>query len=94
VSVRWTPTALRDLDEIWLTIATESLAAADRLIDDIIATADNLSLFPRIGRSRGDLGRPAVRSLPVQSYLVFYRVQHENEVEIIRVRHGARSELL
>jgi addiction module RelE/StbE family toxin len=94
VSVRWTPTALRDLDEIWLTIATESLAAADRLIDDIIATADHLSLFPSIGRSRDDLGRPTVRSLPVKNYLLFYRVQRENEVEIIRVRHGARSELL
>ena len=62
--VRWTPTALRDLDEIWLRIATESLAAADRLIDDIIATADHLSLFPSLGRSREDLGRPSVRSEP------------------------------
>lgn len=94
MSVRWTPTALHDLDEIWLTIATESLAAADRLIDDIIATADHLSLFPSIGRLRDDLGSPTVRSLPVKNYLVFYRVQRENEVEIIRVRHGARSELM
>jgi plasmid stabilization system protein ParE len=94
LSVRWTPTALHDLDEIWFTVATESVAAADRLVDDIIATADHLSLFPRIGRPRDDLGHPAVRSLPVKNYLVFYRVQRENGVEILRVRHGARSELL
>ncbi|MGP6158612.1 MAG: type II toxin-antitoxin system RelE/ParE family toxin [Vulcanimicrobiaceae bacterium] len=32
--------------------------------------------------------------VPVRNYLVFYRVQRENDVQIIRVRHGARSELL
>jgi len=94
VSVRWTPTALHDLDEIWLSIAAESLAAADRLVDDIVATADHLSLFPKIGRARDDLGQSEVRSLAVKNYLVFYRVKRENSVEIIRVRHGARSELL
>ncbi len=75
MSVRWTPTALHDLDEIWQPIATESLAVADRLVDDIIATADHLSLFPRIGasaRRRRTTGGPQYSG---ENYLVFYRVR-------------------
>jgi toxin ParE1/3/4 len=43
-----------------------------------------------LGRSRAKIVA-GMRSFPVGSYLIFYRVQTPTEVEIVRVVHGARN---
>ncbi len=81
--------AKKDLDEIWLGIAQDSVDTADRFIDFLTDRFPTLASSPRMGRSREDLA-PGLRCHPVKTYLIFYRLQ-KNRVEIARVVHGARD---
>ncbi len=81
--------AKKDLDEIWLYIAQDSLDAADRFIDYLTDRFPLLVSSPRMGRSREDLA-PGLRCHPVKNYLIFYRLA-KNRVEIARVVQGTRD---
>ena len=87
--VRRTKQADADLDEIWLHIAMDNVAAADRVLQRIEAAEDRLGDCPEIGQARPEI-RPDLRHWPVGAYLIFYRVDDE-EVRIVRVVHGARD---
>lgn len=89
VKVEYQPAAESDLDDIWLTIALNNPAAADRVIDAIHDRAKLLSNFPELGPERPDIA-PDLRVLVEGSYLILYRVT-ETSVEIVRVVHGARD---
>ena len=79
-----------DLDDIWLYIATDSPTNADRFLDRLVEVATGtLAVAPLSGREREELGE-GLRSLPVESYLIFYRVK-DNAVEVLRIIHGARD---
>ena len=82
------PQAIRDQDDIWLTIATDNETAANRMLDRINDIVALLSNHPEAGRLRDEI-RPGLRYIPVESYLIFYSVA-ENIVRIHRVLHGAR----
>ena len=77
-----------DLDEIWLSVALDSPAAADRLIDRILERCLSLEEFPHLGPARPEIGAGA-RALTVGDYLVLYRISDAGP-EIVRVVHGAR----
>jgi toxin ParE1/3/4 len=79
----------QDLLEIWLHIAPENEQAADRLLDTIQEKAKVLAVHPEMGRERPDLAAE-IRSFPVHSYLVLYRVI-SGGIEVARVLHGARD---
>jgi toxin ParE1/3/4 len=83
------PKARIDLSEIWLYVATDDMAAADRLIDRFDEAVSMLSEQPNAGRSRPDLGEE-IRSFPVGAYIVFYRPT-ATELEIIRILSAARD---
>ena len=79
-----------DLDDIWFHIATDSPTNADRFLDRLVEVATcTLAVAPLSGREREELGE-GLRSLPVENYLIFYRVQ-DGAVEVLRVIHGARD---
>jgi toxin ParE1/3/4 len=48
-----------------------------------------IASMPGVGADRSDL-RPGVRSFPVGSYLIFYRVV-EKGIQLLRVVYGARD---
>jgi toxin ParE1/3/4 len=77
-----------DLDDIWLHMALDSPAAADRLIDRLVARCGSLADYPQLGPVRPDIA-PDARMLTLGDYLILYRVLGAN-VEIVRVVHGAR----
>lgn len=85
---RLTDSAEQDLVELWRTIAQDNLLAAERMVKRLHEQSALLSEHPQAGRARPDL-EPGLRSFPVSSYLIFYRVIPEG-VEIIRYVHGAR----
>jgi toxin ParE1/3/4 len=93
-NVALTRLARRDLDDIWLSVAEDNLAAADHIVDGLTARMELLERFPDLGPARPDFG-PGLRALVEGKYLVVYK-RGPNEVEIVRVLHGARnfSELL
>ncbi len=80
--------AKKDLDEIWLFIAQDSLDAADRFVDSLTDKFPLLASSPLMGRSRDDLS-PGLRCFPVKNYLILYRPL--KTIEIVRIVHGARD---
>jgi len=62
-----------DLVEIWLYIAADSPAVADKFIDYLYEQCGHLCISSEMGRKRDELV-PDIRCLPVKRYLVFYRV--------------------
>ena len=88
---RLTARARRDLLTIWLQIAPESEAAADRLIDALTDRFQMLAAHPEAGRSREDV-RASYRGFPVGNYQIFYRIEGD-AVAIVHVTHGGRKSL-
>ena len=83
--------AYRDLDEIYLWIAKDNPAAADRVINRIIDSTELLGNFPYIGHVGRAVGTQewVVAGL---AYIVVYTVDPEaDELAVIGVFHGARS---
>lgn len=78
-----------DLIAIWLHVARDSEAAADRLLDRIEARWQQLAIYPLSGAPRDDIA-PGIRHLVVGDYLTLYRVGG-GAIEIIRVLHGKRN---
>jgi toxin ParE1/3/4 len=78
-----------DLDDIWLRVATDSPAAADRLIDHILGRCEGLARHPRLGPARPEIA-PDARLLVMGDYLALYRIDNANVV-IVRVVHGSRQ---
>lgn len=78
-----------DLIAIWLGIATDNLAAADRILDAIERRWRQLARYPYSGVAREDIA-PGIRHLVTGRYLTLYRVDSEG-VEIIRILHGKQK---
>ncbi|WP_027141638.1 type II toxin-antitoxin system RelE/ParE family toxin [Mesorhizobium sp. WSM3626] len=78
-----------DLVAIWLHIARNNEAAADRLLDRFAARWQQLSTYPFSGAPRDDIA-PGIRHLIVGEYLTLYRVGGD-AIEILRVLHGRRN---
>ena len=74
---------------MWLHIAADNPAAADRLIDEIDAKLRLLAEAPNLGRARDDIA-PNVRHFPVGNYLIFY-TPGPDASSVVRILHGARS---
>ena len=89
---RLAPEAEADLDSVWYFVASQSGSpeVADRLIDTITTRFSLLSHHPHIGRRRDDDLRPGLRSFPVGSYVIIYRLEGA-DVLILRVLWGGRD---
>jgi toxin ParE1/3/4 len=91
VDTRYSNAARADLVDIWLHIAADSIAAADRQIDRIENAIARLTDFPEIGHAREDAGA-GVRLLLQDSYLVLYRYREAEALVVIeRIVHGRRD---
>jgi toxin ParE1/3/4 len=89
-SVLFAQSAQTDLLEIWLFVAEDSMALADRLLDSIESEAKTLALQANMGRPRPELGE-ALRSWPVSKSYVLYYLPEEHGITVIRVLHQARD---
>jgi len=83
------PKARADLDDIWVHVAMEAPAAADRLIDRLLERCRSLAAHPELGPARPEIA-PNARMLVEGDYLILYRLRTDG-VDIIRVVHGARK---
>lgn len=84
-----TPHAERDIDDILMFIAADSVDAAIAFNKRLIARFDVIAENPKIGRERPEI-KDGVRSFPEGNYPVFYR-EWAGIVAIVRVLHGARD---
>lgn len=83
-----TARAEADLFEIWDYIAADRVSAADRVIFEFNQKFLLLATNPELGRERPELV-VGIRSLPLNNYVIFYRVIPAG-IEIVRILHGAR----
>lgn len=87
---RFTPASMHVLADIYEYIKAEIETAALKTLKVLFQQAELLAETPWVGRNRaGDIGE-GVRSYPVGSYVLFYRVL-DDAVEVLRVFHGARD---
>jgi plasmid stabilization system protein ParE len=84
--------AKADLDEIWLYVAREaSENTADRLINGITSRFVALAQTPMAGRLANSI-EPGIRVFPVGNYLIYYRIDRDDWISIVRVIHGMRDQ--
>src|SRR3712207_5453615 len=81
--------AQHDLAKLWDDIAQDDPAAADRMVDQVLARADLLADFPSAGRIRPELGA-GLRSSVVDPYLIVYR-PIRGGIVVARVPHTAQD---
>ena len=85
-----TPSARRDVNDIWDYIAGDNIEAADRVLDALDHAMVKLAKTPGIGHWREELADKRHRFFLVYSYLNVYR--HETKpLQIIRILHAARD---
>ena len=84
----WSPSSLRDLQDIDAFLTERNDSAAARILRAIRLTADRLLDFPRIGPAFDEPFR--VLSIRTTPYLLVYRLQRD-DVEIVRVRHSSEN---
>lgn len=77
-----------DLIDIWLAIAKDDPATADRVLEAIELRWQQLLAYPASGVAREDIGE-GIRHLVMGSYLTLYRATGD-DIEIVRVLHGRR----
>lgn len=88
--VFYSASAESDLLEAWLFVAEDSVAAADRMLDQIEAEAIRLLDQPRMGRKRSELS-PGLRSWPTSTPYILFYFPNEHGVVVARVLHHARD---
>jgi len=95
MSPRWDESGFvfGDLEIAARYIYQDNPAAAELFLEAAYNTFEFLAQNPGLGRARGDLGFPEVRSWRISGfrrYLVFYR-ELPDRIQIWRVLHGARD---
>lgn len=87
--LRHLPDAIDDLDSLWLYIAQDDPAAAERLIAEIDQITYRLCEYPYLGPAKPHVAQ-GMRSFTVESYRILYRVTPDT-IDIVRVVHHARD---
>lgn len=88
--------AASDLERIFGYVASQAPDAAPALVRKVLDSVENLRTFPHRTVVDGQSARVPhpVRSLPCESYMVYFRVlDAQRVVRIVRVRHGAQRPL-
>jgi toxin ParE1/3/4 len=83
------PTAICDLEDIIDYFTERNVEVGDRLLNEFTKKCRYLTQFPLIGRSYAQI-RNYLRGIPMQNYIIFYRVIDE-DIEIMRVIKGDRN---
>jgi addiction module RelE/StbE family toxin len=89
--VRYTETALAEVDQIFSYIAEHNRSAAVELRERIERTVEALAEIPEMAQVADE---PGVRRMPISSYpyVIFYAVESD-ELVVLHIRHGARRPL-
>jgi toxin ParE1/3/4 len=91
--LRYSPRANEHLRAILRFIGRQSGSAevGTRYVERLRSKCSDIARLPiELGRRRDDL-RPNLRSIPFQSYVIFFRYE-QDVVEIVAVLHGGRDQ--
>lgn len=88
--VKWTETALSDLDEIGDYIAKDSVRYAELTVLRLFESPIILEKNPRAGMVVPELNNESIRQLVRGSYRIIYHLVDENQIEILTVHRSSR----
>jgi len=88
--VRWTKTALTDLEEIGDYIAKDSVRYAELTVSKLFESPNILEKNPRAGKVVPELNNESIRQLVRGSYRIIYHLVDENRIEILTVHRSSR----
>jgi toxin ParE1/3/4 len=60
---------------------------AKRYHDELFAIFDLIAANPRVARERNEI-EPHVRNHPFKAHLIVYRVEDDEKIFVVRIRHG------
>lgn len=83
------PSATRDLNAIADYFLEHNIEAGENLLREFDRKCKKLMQFPNMGRSYAHL-KPDLRGLPLDGYIVLYRVKGD-AVEVLRVVNGRQD---
>jgi len=86
MNVRWSPTALRDIESLRSYVADDSPLAAIATVERILSAIEALPRRPEMGRAGRVTG---TRELIVFPYVVAYRLKG-GAIEIVAILHGSK----
>jgi toxin ParE1/3/4 len=81
--------ASQDLDDILDYFLSRNIEAGEKFIREFNKKCEYLTIFPNIGRSYSNFD-PVLRGIPLDGYIIFYRV-FEDSLVIARVVSGYRD---
>lgn len=81
--------ASQDLNQIAEYFAQNNLEAGEHFFQEFNRKCQQLVTFPNSGKSYAEI-RPDLRGLPLEGYVIFYRVLDDG-IEILRVVSGRRQ---
>jgi len=94
--IMYSPRAIKDIQQIYSHIAEDSPERAENVADTILLAISQLKFFPKRQQVflAGHAMSQTVYSLPVEPYMVYFRIlEVESLIRIARIRHGARRPL-
>ncbi len=83
------PEASQDLDKIFSYFTSRNVDAGERFVLAFEKKCENLRQFPNMGRRYAALA-PSLRGIPLDNYIIFYRVI-DDKIEIVRVVSGYQN---
>jgi toxin ParE1/3/4 len=89
MKVVWTERAWERLTEIEAFVGRDSLEAAVRLVDRLIARGDALGRYPDRGRKIPEIPGSGLREIVVDNYRIVYR-RLPHTIEVLTVFEGHR----
>jgi len=90
ITVKWSPEAIDDLENIAEFIARDSRFYAGTVVKKIIKTTRNLKEFPLVGRIVPEIDKHNIRELFVYNYRIVYKIDG-NFILITAIIHGKVS---
>ncbi|MCW4470462.1 type II toxin-antitoxin system RelE/ParE family toxin [Flavobacterium sp. MFBS3-15] len=88
--IRWTDSALSDIDGIAEFIAEDSEKYAGIQVERFFEETEVLEEFPYSGRIVPELNDKNIREIVLGNYRIIYRIFSEQAVDILSVHHSSR----
>ncbi len=88
--VHWTNTALDHLLAVHEYAAQNSSIYADRLVDRLTRRSEQISRFPKSGRSVPEYRRDDIREVIERPYRIIYRIK-EDQIDVLAVIHSPQQ---
>lgn len=89
VRIRWSPRAVKNLEDICSYIEKDSFHYAKVFAKRVFTLLQDLKRFPLSGRVVPEYNHPNIREKIFENYRIVYRIK-EDVLEIVAICHGSK----